>query len=293
MQQQDNGRNIMVQGRIVWTVGDLFKGDLATQYGTKTPKLNKQGQQYREYGFGLAVPKEVLGQMGPGQPGEIWAAIHEVAYTLYPSRQIPANFHMKYKDGDTGTNQDGTPVNTKEGYPGHVVFALKTSAAAPKFFRWENGQNIQVNEGIKCGDYVQVQVNIKAHAGTNAGLYLNPMAVRFLVYGKEIINAPSGDTLFGTAAPAMPAGASSTPIGPVGMIVPQGMPAPQQQFAPPPVTAQPAQPHFGVLPTPFQPAQQPVPGPIAAPQYAPPPVAAQPAQSQYPGMPPLPGSFQQ
>ena len=289
MQSQDNGRNVMVQGRIVWTVGDLFKGDVATVYGTKNPKVNKQGQQYREYGFGLAVPKEALQAMGPGQPGEIWAAIHEVAYTLHPSRQIPANFHMKYKDGDTGTNQDGTPLNVKEGYPGHLVFALKTSAAPPKFFRWENGQNIQVVDGIKCGDYVQVQVNIKAHAGTNAGLYLNPMAVRFLGYGKEIINAPSGDTLFGTAAPAMPAGASMTPIGPAGMIMPQGMPAPQQGFAPPPVAAQPAAPHFGVLPTPFQPPQQ-------AAQYAPPvtPQYAQPPQqpaapAQYPGMPPLPG----
>jgi len=299
MQTPDNGRNVMVQGRIVWTVGDLFKGDVATQYGTKTPKLNKQGQQYREYGFGLAVPKDAFtaDKLGAGQPGEIWSAIHEVAYSFFPSRQIPANFHMKWKDGDTGTNQDGTPLNTKEGYPGHIVFSLKTSAAPIKFFRWENGQNIQVVDGIKCGDYVQVQVNIKGHAGVNAGLYLNPMAVRFLGYGKEIINAPSGDQLFGTAAPSMPAGASATPVGPVGMIVPQGMPAPVQAgYAAPPMPAaapQPAAPptpHFGVLPQQHQPAgYTPPPMPTAVPQYQQPPVPGTVAAApQTPGMPPLP-----
>jgi len=278
---QENSKNVMVQGRIVWVVGDLFKGDVATIYGTKTPKLNKLGQGFREYGFGLAVPKSVLtaDKLGPGQPGEIWSALHEVAMTLFPSRQIPTGFHMKYKDGDTGTNQDGTALNTKEGYPGHIVLSCKTSAAAPKFYKWENGQNVLINEGIKCGDYVNVQLNIKAHGGTNAGLYLNPNAVQFLGFGKEIVNAPSADSIFGNAQPAVPVGASATPFAPPGMLVAppqhQGFPPPQmtaaaqpQGFAPPQTAAA---PHWGVLPPQHQPQQQPTP----------------------PGMPPLPGFPQQ
>lgn len=266
-----NDITCMVQGRLVYVIGDLFKGDTAMTYGTKAPKLNKAGQTYKEYGFGLAVPKSVLSQTGVGQPGEIWTKIHEAAYTIYPNRQIPANFHMKYKDGDTGTNQDGTPVNTKEGYPGHVVFNMKTTIPI-KFFRYENGQNIQINEGIKCGDYVNVQVSINAHAGVNAGLYLNPNAVQFLGYGKEIVNAPTGNTIFGAVAPQVPQGASMTPIAPAGLLVPTqqfGQPAMGAVMAP---TA-PAAPHFGVLPQQFQqPPQQ---------------------QPAMPAMPPMPGFPQQ
>jgi hypothetical protein len=105
---------IRVQGRIVWTVGDLFKGELAKIYKTTTPKLNKQGQQYQEYGFGLVVHKSVLQQVGEGAPGYIWAAIHEEAYKLYPNRQIPPSFAMKVQDGDTGVNRDGVQLNTKK-----------------------------------------------------------------------------------------------------------------------------------------------------------------------------------
>lgn len=251
----------LAQGRIVYVIGDLFKGEIAKVYGSNVPKLNKQGQQYREYGFGLAVPKEALSKMAPGEPGEIWAKIHEAAYQLFPDRNIPPRFHMKYKDGDTGTNQDGTPVNTKEGYPGHIVFSLKTTFPI-KFFRYENGQNFQINEGIKCGDYVNVQLSVGSHTGTNAGLYLNPLAVQFLGYGKEIVNAPTANQTFGVAPPPLPPGASSTPVAPVGMIMP-GQPAAPQYAQP----AAPA-PNYGVLPPQFHPQQ--------------------PATPAIPSMPPLP-----
>lgn len=263
--QTSNGRSVLVQGRIVWVIGDLFKGRAKTDYNTRAVKLNAQGEPMMEYGFGLAVPKSVLQQMGQGQPGEVWAAMHEEAYTLFPSRQIPPSFAMKYKDGD-GIDDKGVPFAQREGYAGHVVLACTTSIPI-KYFRWENGQNILINDGIKCGDYVNVQLNIKAHPAIGqgkAGLYLNPMAVQFLGYGKEIINTPSGDALFGTQAPQVPMGASATPLAPQPgqMLVPNGMATGYAQ-APTPSYAQPAAPqaapapHYGVLPQQHQPTAQP------------------------------------
>jgi len=267
----------MVQGRIVWVVGNLFAGDLAKVYGSQTPKLNKQGQQYREYGFGLAVPKSVFTpeNMTEGGSASIWAKMHEAAYSIFPNRQIPANFHMKWKDGDTGTNQDGSPLNVKEGYPGHLVFSMKTTIPI-KFYKYDEAaaQLFLVNEGIKGGDWVNVQLSVNAHAGTNAGLYLNPMHVQFVGFGKEIVNAPTGQQIFGKGAPPVPPGASATPFAQPGFISPIGgqMTAPAPGFTP----QQAAPAHYGVLP----PAHQPV--PQQPPQQAP-------QQAAQTGMPPIPG----
>ncbi len=254
------GKSVLVQGRIVWTSGDLFKGRLKTEFGSNIPKLNKQGEQQKEFGFGLAVPKAALAQMEAGQPGEIWAAMHNEAYTLYPSRQLPPAFAMKYKDGD-GIDDKGQPFNKREGYAGHIVLALTTTLPI-KFFRFDSaaGQNVQINEGIKCGDYVNCQVFVKAHGAIGQGkpgLYLNPMAVQFIGYGAEIINAPSGDQMFGNQAPALPQGASATPLAPQPgqMLVPQPGQMPAQAMAP----------NYGVLPQQFQPAPMPAQHPQAIP----------------------------
>jgi hypothetical protein len=241
----NSGRTILVQGRLVWTVGDLFKGRGKTDFNTKAPLLNAAGEQKKEYGFGLAVPKSSLAQIGPGEPGEIWAAIHEEAYTLYPSRQIPPSFAMKYKDGD-GIDDKGVPFSQREGYAGHLVFACTTALPVKWFKQLEpNTPPVLINEGVKCGDYVNVQLSIRAHAAMGQGkpgLYLNPMAVMFLGYGKEIINAPSGEQIFGTVAPPMPPGASATPLV-----------SATQNFPP---AVQTVTGHYAVLPQAHQPAPQ-------------------------------------
>src|ERR1019366_8674275 len=149
------GKNCMVDGRIVWTGGDLFKGRVKTIFGTQTPRVNQAGEQMMEYGFGLAVPKVVLNQTAPGQPGEVWATMHAEALTLFPNGQIPPAFAMKFKDGD-GLDDKGASFALREGYAGHIVLACTTSLPI-KYFRFENGQNFLVNDGIKCGDYVRVQ----------------------------------------------------------------------------------------------------------------------------------------
>ena len=264
--KNDVSKTIIVQGRIVFVIGDdLFSGGQAKAYGTNNPKLNSKGQQFREYGFGLAVPKANLNQ----NPDEIWASIHEVAQRLYGTSPIPQGFHYKWVDGDTGTLKDGTPVNTKEGYPGHIVFTCKTTFPIT-FFKYDETQkqNVQVNEGIYCGDYVNVQLNIGGHVGVNAGLYLNPNMVQFVGHGKRIVNQPSANAVFGQGAPVLPPGASATPVAhpsatfpmqPQQPVNPQGAPQMPPQFGavPPQMPQQPATPNYAVLPPQFQQPQMP------------------------------------
>lgn len=268
------GRTVMVQGRIVWGSGDLFKGKPKLDINTKQPRMTQMGEPMIEYGFGLAVPKTVLDQTAEGQPGHIWAALHEEAYTLYPSKQLPPGFAMKFKDGD-GVDHKGVSYSNREGHTGHIVLACTTTIPI-KWFKYENGQNLLVNEGIKVGDYVNVQLQVKAHPAQGqgkAGLYLNPLAVQLIGYGEAIINSPSGDQIFGQAAPAVPQGASTTPVAPQGQIMPTpGAPVPampsttapvqhsQQPAMPAPA---PASPHYGVLPEQHQPAPAPAAAPVA------------------------------
>lgn len=293
-----DGKVAMVQGRIVWASGDLFKGKVQTNYGTQVPKIDaKTGQQSIQYGFGLAVPKANLADP---EKGAIWMAMYEQAWSMYPSRVIPPSFAMKFKDGDNDVDEDGQPYSAREGYAGNMVFAMTTNLPI-RYFRHEGGQNIQVSDGIKCGDYVNVQVTVKAHGAVGngkAGLYLNPMAVQLVAPGKEIINAPSADNIFGNAAPTPPAGyvAPAAPampnFAPQPANTPPGYagPAMTPPPMPSPMPAAPA-PHFAVLP----PQHQPPPGGVPAP-YAPPPMAAppqyqppqQPAFAAPAGFPPIP-----
>lgn len=242
----NEAQNVMVQGRLVWVNGDLFKGKVKTVFNSNTPILDAQGKPQMTYGFGLAVPKSVLNDVGPGRPGDIWRALYEEAYKLFPSQQVPPSFSMKYKDGDL-VDDKGIPYAQRQGYAGHIVLSCTTQLPI-KFFKWENGQNFMINEGIKCGDYVNVQLSVRAHPAVGqgkAGLYVSPNAVQFLGFGAEIINTPSGDSIFGTQAPPVPQGASATPVAPAGFI----------------------QPNYGVVPQHLQPAPA-APAPMATPGFA-------------------------
>jgi hypothetical protein len=234
-----------------------------------------------QYGFGLAVPKP-----GPAStPDEVknfmdmWNAIQSEAMALYPTGQIPPGFSFKYKDGD-GVDHKGMPFSSREGYAGHLVYALTTSLPL-KFFKYEGGAYVQVKDGIKCGDYVQVQVNVKGHLpkpGTQGkpGLYLNPNMTLFLGFGKEIVNAPDASAVFGAAPPPMPTGASATPVGGPANFAAFGAPEAFQLQATPAIPQAPQTPQWGgqanpnVLPPQFQPPQ---------------PVAPFAGQQQVPGLP--------
>lgn len=249
------GKNVLVQGRIVWTTGNTpFSGQ---QKKDQTGKLifNERNEPLMQYGFGLAVPIP-----GPGSTPEqtknftdLWEAMHLEAQTLYPNGQIPPGFAMKYKDGTNGIDHKGQPFANRAGYKGCYVFSMTTTIPV-NYFKYQ-GAYIQVNDGIKCGDYVQVSVSVKAHApkpGSRAkpGLYLNPSLVLFLAEGEAIINAPSADAIFGAQAP-------QTIIPVVAPQAPQsfGQMAAFQQHAPQAAPAAPVwngQPNHGVLPQAFQ-----------------------------------------
>lgn len=287
---QTNGRTVMAQGRIVWSAGDLFKGQKMLDKNTRQPRMNKAGEQMVEYGFGLAVPKTFFTpeNMQPGKYGEIWVAIHEEAYTLFPNRQIPPGFAMKYKDGDSAIDEKGVPYAQREGYAGHIVFACKTTIPIQYFiYDVASKQNIRVDQGIKVGYHVNVQLSIKAHPALNggkAGLYINPLAVQLVKQDKEIISAPSGDQIFGTQ---MPPGFDPAPYAQSqGMLVPN----PVAPAAAPMPQAQPQgipQPHYAVLPPQHQPV---APAPMAAPgQPMMPPMPGPVAQPVVSGFPPIPG----
>lgn len=285
MTTQSNGNNLLVQGRIVWNSGtSLFEGSHKTDFNTKAPLFAANGDPIVEYGFGLAIPKvdPATGQ-NTAEYVKIWQALHAEAMTLYPSGQIPPGFAMKFKDGDT-IDHNGMPFSEREGYAGHIILTCTTRIPI-KYFRFEGGQNILVNEGIKCGDYVNVQLNIKAHPAKGqgkAGLYVNPSAVQLIQVGKEIINSPSGDVIFGAAAPAGYAGQVDAPVAPTPMpMVQPTVPAQQWQGTgsntPAPVAPQAAPvqapAHYAVLPQTHQPVA---------------PALGQ-APTGMPGLPPMPG----
>lgn len=283
MSQMSDGTKLIVQGRIVWVSGDIFAGSVVTDYNTKQPVLDAEGNQKREWSLGIAVPK---GQL-TNDPTNIWGAIHAEAAKLYP-QGLPGDFAMKYKDGDTNDNK-GQPYANRTGYAGHMVFALSTRIK-PSFFVWDATQNdnILINQGIKCGDYVNVQMEVKAHGPVGrgkAGLYMNMYAVQLVGEGEAIINTPTGSSIFGAQAPQVPTGAQApaapampamgAPTAQAAIPASPAIPAAPAQAAPAPApAAQPAapvaQPHHGVLPPQHQPEapQAPTPQPAAAPAPA-------------------------
>jgi hypothetical protein len=256
--QETEGKTLNITGRIVWGPTDLFKGRPMVDQDTNRPIIDeKTGQQKIQYGFGLAVPKAHFAQAGEAQ--DLWNAMLTQAAGLY-GNQLPPDFAWKFKDGDT-RDHNGANFSDRDGYAGHMIFAMTTMIAI-KWFKWDQGQqtNVQITEGIKVGDFVQVQVQVKAHGPKGrgkAGLYLNPLCVRFAGFGEAIINAPSGNEIFGSQAPALPPGASSTPVGmsmPMPGAAPMGMPMQQQPMAMP--QTQVAPPNFAVLPQAHQPVAQ-------------------------------------
>ena len=323
----NKGRTVMVQGRIIWAVGgSVFKGKPVTNKQTNQPKLDKNNVPLVQRGFGLAIDKsifQVQANMAPGGVGEFWQALYDEAWTLYPDRQVPKNFAWKRIDGDTDTDETGRPWNTKQGYAGHIVLPCTTNVNI-NFYKYNAALQKPelVNDGIKVGDYVQVQLNISAHPPVKAndgsmgkpGLYLNPLAVLFLAPGEAIVTQQDGEDIFGSSAPApaawMKVVADTTPqMGQMAQM--PGMPAaapvqppvqqyqqpqaapmapqyqqPQHQYAQPAPMQQtpaPVQPNYDVVPQQFNP-QFAQPAPVQPPvqQYQQPQAAPMAPQYQQP-----------
>jgi hypothetical protein len=195
-------------GRIVW--GHPCKSRPATDNNNQ-PKLDKDGKQMMEVSFGLAIPEaEFHAQVWPHMAAEISKG--------FPSG-IPGNFSYKMTQPHEIDNK-GKPYAEREGYAGHVVLAVSTVLEAPPVFQWNGTQWQQMqSEAIKCGDYVQAEINFKVNVPTKPthtpSIYVNPRQLAFVGYGTEIKSGIQADpnATFGAGPAALPPGASATPVG--------------------------------------------------------------------------------
>ncbi len=268
-QQQANEPVICVtQGRIVFTGenGDLFKGHHKKNYKTQQPEFDpKTNQPVWEWLIGLAVPKIAMEQDKLGI-GKIWTEMWTAYFKKHPQGQQLIDpktgfpnpkqvFSMKCKDGDRAYDENGQLIPPKEGWAGHYILTLSTRLPV-QFFIPQGGTNVQVTEGIKVGDYVNVVVQLNAG---DSGLFLNPKMVQLVQSGKAIVAGPSADQMFGLQQPTMsqfikpvvdPMSNPATAFG--NMTVPQPQTPVYQQPVQPQAPVQ-AAPNYGALPPHFQP----------------------------------------
>lgn len=250
-------------GRIVW--GHPGKPKPATD-NRNQPKIGKDGQQMMETSFGLAIPEaDFIAIVEP--------VMHAEMSKGYPNG-APSNFSWKITR-PTEVDNNGKPYNEREGYAGHVVLAVSTTLEPPGIFRHDGTkwQQMQPDE-IKCGDYVQAEINFKVNVPTDrthtSSLYVNPRAIAFAGYGSAIQTGfhANPEQAFGSGPPPLPPGASATPVGNAasqpGMPgAPGNAPMPGTTTAPPANTAVP-QPAASAAPAPGN-APPPPPTPPAAP----------------------------
>ena len=207
-------------GRIVWGHPLRSREKIYMDGPNKgQPVIKQDGSKVTQWSFGLAIPKA---EFAP-----IWAAMQQEAATGYPNG-TPPRFSWKIKDGD-GIDDKGQPFNLREGYAGCYVLTITTEAFAPSVFKYENGAYRQLTaDELKCGDYLCAKLNFKVNVatGTNTpSLYVNPLALELVGYGKEIVSAGVDPmAAFGGRQHQLPPGASAVPISaaPAGY----GMPAP-------------------------------------------------------------------
>jgi len=240
-------------GRIVG--GHPSQAQVKTNFQTNQPVLTKEGQTIPEYRCEIAIPKnEFLAKILPLMVQEAATAFPINPATGQP--RVSRDFSWKMIDGDSAEipKRSKTPYNQREGYPGHYVLKISTEAFKPNVVKFVNGQWVQMQENeVKRGDYVAINANIKVHTNNDGGLYINPNLFEFVGYGAEIRSAAVDPaTLLGDQRPALPPGASLTPVAssapmqyqaPAGMPqAPMGMPAaPVQQYQQPQMSQAPQQ----------------------------------------------------
>lgn len=195
-------------GRIVW--GHPTKPRPATD-NRNQPKLGKDGQQLMETSFGLAIP------VAEFQAG-VWPVMAAEAAKGYPNG-APGNFSWKMTQPHEIDNA-GKPYSDRQGYAGHIVLAVSTVLEPPAAFKWNGSQWQQMGpDEIRCGDYVQVEINFKVNVPADRthtpSMYVNPRAIGFVGYGEPIQTGYQANptAAFGNGPPPLPAGASATPVG--------------------------------------------------------------------------------
>lgn len=237
-------------GRLV--MGDPYEAQTKDAEGNQLVYKHgpQAGQPRVDYFLGLAIPKT-----DPGVDA-LRTQIHAVAREAFPAMFDAAGncqrpgFAFKYKDGDDTTpNAKGVRPCDREGWAGSWVFMFGSSFA-PKCYDTASPPNALVEAGsIKRGYYIRISGTVKGNGAQNQpGVYLNHNMVQMMAYGEEIITGPSAEQVFGGTAPALPAGASTTPVASpstpppaaaptTGVSTPTtAVPAPAAPAVPPPIT---------------------------------------------------------
>ncbi len=253
-------------------VGRFVSGDMTTK---RDKDLNGRpvDPDKQRYEFGLAISKQEPGMQ------HVFTTMAQAAKDGYATRpdiqqrvdawfQTLSGYSMKISDGDKPAASTG---KVNENTAGHWVMWFSTALdikACDQF-----GQHIPIDT-IKRGYFIDVaaSVNVNNLTDHNAGLYLNPDAVRLIAEGDVIAGGVDLDTVMANA-PAVPTvlPPGARPIGASGMV-------PNAPVVP------------GVAPSPATPAQAPtspvapVGGPATTPVAAPAPTTASPS-STVPGAP--------
>lgn len=199
-------------GRIVW--GHPSKPRQKIDQDTKQPKRDAAGNVIMETSFGLAIPIAEF-------QAQVWPVMAAEAAKGYPNG-APGKFSWKMTQ-PTEIDPQGKPYSEREGYDGHIVLAVSTTLEPPAVFQWDGARWNQMQvDALKCGDYVQAEINFKVNVPTNAthkpSLFVNPRQLAFVGYGEEIKGGFNADpnAAFGSGPAALPPGASATPVASAG-----------------------------------------------------------------------------
>lgn len=219
------------------------------------PVFDTQGQAVTERYVGVAIPKGSEQHWKDTEWGaKVYAAAQD-AVNGWPNGEFNSpSFSWKIIDGDSQVpNKKGNTPCDQTGYTGHWVVHMTTRIAYNCFHagRYEPMQAIQRKEEIKRGDYCRVYCQVKGNKPSQSpGVYINPQMFELTRAGVEIVSqgsGPAASSVFGGAAPVIPAGAQLDPNA--------GAPAPVAQPAPAPAAPAPVVPaHDLVTPPPVAPA---------------------------------------
>lgn len=179
---------------------------------TKQQKKNLDGTPMTQIYVGIAFAKS-----DPAFMRDVWPQMQAVAQRDWPRGEFNSpTFAWKVVDGD-GKDRKGQPYASREGFAGAWVLKISSGYAyqvvAPP---QENNVPIVDKNRIKRGYYVRAYVNIKGNSPSQTpGLYVNPSFVQLMAYGPEITSGPDVAAILAQAgaAPALPPGASLTPVG--------------------------------------------------------------------------------
>lgn len=219
------------------SVGRLVQGSLY-ELNTTDHKNQPLPADKHHYWFAVAIRKD------DPQVNTMLQNILAHAYQCYAQHphvqavlqqfdlRAQSGFSWKIKDGDTPDEKGQINENTA----GCWIFQFRNGYP----IKCADQQNAEISpDQIKRGYFVDLAYTVSENGNTDttAGIYLNPVCVRLVAFGKEIQGGMTPEQAFaGQALPtALPPGASLTPLA-TGPMAVGGQPAhgqpPMQQGLP-------------------------------------------------------------